>query len=406
MRILLVTETIPFPLDSGGRIKTFNTLRILSSEHEVHCHALVRDERHLRFESQLAQHCAKVSLHHVPRTRVSELACAMTSVATGRPFLVRRHFSPRVLGELERACQQHAYDLIYCDHLSMLEYGRRLTLPVVLDAHNVEFAIVRRHAATLRWSPLRPLAALEWRALRRYERRLYPRCRLIFSVSDVDRDEISRLTGGRSRVLAVPISVDAKAATGVPVLTDDPEVLFVGGLHWPPNADAVRFFVHDVFPRIRDVLPGVRLTVVGRGFEHVRTLVGDQPRVSFAGHVDDVEPYFRRSRVMVVPIRSGSGMRVKILDGLARGIPTVTTTVGCEGIDVEPGRHVMVADEPAAFGRAVLTLLQDRLLAESLAAEGRRLVLEKYDTGVIRRRVLEGLEGVAGARRPDSSGRD
>ena len=387
MRLLFLTETIPFPLDSGGRIKTFNTLRILSSGHDVHCHALVRDPRHLRFESDLAPHCKELSLHLVPRSYPREAAALAASQVTGIPFVVGRHFHRAVQARLDVACRAHRFDAVYCDHLSMLEYGRRLKLPIILDAHNVEFEIIRRHAGTLGWSPLRALAELEWRRLERYERRWYPGCALIFAVSEVDGRSIRGLAGRQVPIEVVPIAVDARSMTPVAELTSSPEILFVGGLHWPPNADAVAYFVREILPAVRRALPDARLTVVGRSYESVARRVDGIEGVRFVGHVDDVEPYFQGSRVMVVPIRSGSGMRVKILDGLARGLPIVATTVGCEGIEVEAGRHLLVADAPGDFAAQVVRVLTDDALARSVAEAGRRLALDVYDTTAVAGRI-------------------
>lgn len=396
MRLLFLTETIPFPLDSGGRIKTFNILQILGREHEVHCHAFVRDHTLLRFEQELARSVAALTLHYVPRTLIGEATALVSSLAAQTPFLVRRHFHRDVMDRLAAACREHKFDAVYCDHLSMLEYGRRLGLPIVLDAHNVEYEIIRRHAATMGWSPLRAMAELEWRRLEQYERRWYPRCRLIFVVSHVDELVIRQLAGSHPEIAVVPIAVDARAATIVgDAAAAGPEILFVGGLHWPPNADAVIYFIHEIFPRVREAVPGVRLTVVGKSGDQVQRRTGAPTAVEFPGHVESVEPYFQRSRVMVVPIRSGSGMRVKILDGLARGVPTVTTTVGCEGIDVDPGVHALVADAPADFAESVIRVLKDDALARRLSVEGRRLAIETYDTSAIAKLVLRGIQTLA-----------
>jgi glycosyltransferase involved in cell wall biosynthesis len=400
MRLLFLTETIPFPLDSGGRIKTYHTLRILSSEYEVHCHALVRDERHLRFERDLAGYCASLTLHPVPRSRMREVGCFAWSQATRVPFVIRRHFHRGVLEHIRSACRRYDFDAVYCDHLSMLEYGRRLALPIIVDAHNVEFQIVRRHAATLGWSLTRAFAELEWRRLKKYERQWYPSCRLVFSVSEIDARVIRTVAGNRVPVVVVPIAVDAYAAPQAKTLAADPEILFVGGLHWPPNADAVTYFVQQILPTVRKAIPDARLTVVGRADEPVRRRLGMVPGVRCIGHVDDVEPHFQGSRIMVVPIRSGSGMRVKVLDALARGLPTVSTTVGCEGIDVDAGVHLLVADEPADFAAQVIRLLTDAALARSLADAGRLLVLRAYDTSVVAARILDALRTIqAGALR-------
>jgi polysaccharide biosynthesis protein PslH len=395
MRLLFLTETIPYPLDSGGRIKSYHTLRMLSSAHEVHCHALVRDRALLGGKTALEAVACRVVLHPVPRTWPRELASAAVSQITRTPFLVRRHFHRAVLGQLRSASDRVRFDAVYCDHLSMLEYGRRLGLPIVLDAHNVEFEIIRRHAATLGRSPVRLLAEVEWRRLRRYEQRWYRECRLIFSVSDVDAARIRSLAGRGVPVTTVPIAVDA-ASLPPAAGSLEPRILFVGGLHWPPNADAVTYFARDVLPLVRAAVPDVTFTVVGRDPDTVARAIGDTRGIEFAGHVADLAPYYDRCRAMVVPIRSGSGMRVKILDALARGVPTISTTIGAEGIAVRSGEHLLVADDQASFASAVVEVLSNEMLAASLGRAGRALVADCYDTPVIRSRVLDALQRTFG----------
>jgi glycosyltransferase involved in cell wall biosynthesis len=394
MRLLFLTETIPFPLDSGGRIKTYHTLRTLSREHDVHCHAFVRNETQRKFHRDLAGHCASLTLHSRPVSRLRELGAMASSYATGKPYLVLRHFDRDVCDKLRTACSRQPFDAVYCDHLSMFEYGRQLGLPIVVDAHNVEFEIVRRHARTLGCSPLRALAEVEWRRLRCYEQAAYQQCRLIHSVSEIDAQSIRALSHGVAPVAVVPISVKAGGIERQTPLPTAPELLFVGGLHWPPNADAVAFFVEEIFPHIIKAIPNVHLTVVGRSYETIADRVGHPARVTFAGHVPDIEPYFSRCRVMVVPLRAGSGMRVKILDALARGVPTVTTAVGCEGIDAEPGKHLLVADTPSAFAAAVIQLLAEEDMAQSMSKLGRLLVMEKYDEAVVGRLTLASLSSL------------
>jgi polysaccharide biosynthesis protein PslH len=195
-------------------------------------------------------------------------------------------------------------------------------------------------------------------------------------------------------VAVVPISINAGDVERRTPLPTAPELLFVGGLHWPPNADAVIFFLEEIFPEIVRAIPNVHLTVVGRSYESITARVGHPPGVTFAGHVRDIEPYFSRCRVMVVPLRSGSGMRVKILDALARGVPTVTTSIGCEGIDAEPGKHLLVADTPSQFTAAVLRVLAEEDLAQSMSKVGRLLVMERYDEAVVGRLTLTSLSGL------------
>ncbi|MCU0256620.1 MAG: glycosyltransferase family 4 protein [Vicinamibacterales bacterium] len=404
MRILLITETVPYPLDGGGRVKTWHTLQALAREHEVHCHAFVRDERQ-RAEAMgpLGEVCASVTLHLVARSLPREAGYLARSLATGLPFTVARHYAPRVMDRVAADCRRLAIDVAYCDHLSTIEYGRRLALPVVHDAHNVEHRIYERYAGGLSMAdPRRLLVAREARRLLAYEREAYRGCAMVFAVSEVDAGAIAALAPGVP-VVTVPIAVGASGLRPPPRLADGPEVLFVGALDWPPNAEAVDWLLAAMWPDVLREFPTARLTIVGRGQAPLAARWRRAPAVRFTGRVESVEPWFAASRAMVVPLRSGSGMRVKILDALARGLPVVTTSVGVEGIDAVPGEHVMVADTPAAFVAATLRVLRERDLAERLSREGRALALARYDSRVVGALQLEAVRRLAEARQAQGS---
>jgi glycosyltransferase involved in cell wall biosynthesis len=392
MRILLITETVPYPLDTGGRIKTWHTLRALGRQHEVHCHAFVRTPAQ-RDEAlaPLQALCASVELHLLPRRPARELAYMARSFASGLPYTVIRHFDAAVQARLIETCRASRIDAVYCDHLSMLEYGVRLGLPIVHDAHNVEHRIVRRAAQHLRFDPRRLLYAREWRRLLAYERAMYPRSSLIFTVSAIDRDDIAQLAGAHVPVVSVPIPVDVSGTCPIDQLTDAPEVLFLGALDWPPNTDAAAFFLSDIWPHVRQALPEARLSIVGRGGTSLQRQFSQVAGVHFTGRVPDIEPWIRRSRVMVVPIRSGSGLRVKILDAMARGLPVVATSIGYEGIDATPGTHLLAAEDAGSFAEATVRVLRDLGLAQGLAGAARQLALDRYDAPVVGTRQLEAL---------------
>jgi polysaccharide biosynthesis protein PslH len=399
MRILLITETVPYPLDSGGRIKTWHTLEALGREHEVHLHAFVRSrEQRDAASGPLSRLCASVSLHLVPRSLPREVVHLTRSLARRLPLTILRHYSPRVMARVAGECHERRIELLYCDHLSMLEYGRRLSLPIVHDAHNIEHRIVQRYTDSLpRRDPKRVLFGREARLLRAYERWIYPKCALIFAVSEVDAATLATMAPAVP-IVPVPIAVAAAALTPVEQLTEAPEVLFVGAQDWPPNADAVNYFLGEIWEKVRHRVPDARLTVVGRGDAPMKARWGSDPSVRFTGWVEDVEAWFRQSRVMVVPLRSGSGMRVKILDAFARGIPVVATSVGIEGIAAVNGQHALVADGSDAFADATARLLEDSALASHLSTEARRLVMDRYDTGAIAKLQLGTLRGLVRVR--------
>jgi glycosyltransferase involved in cell wall biosynthesis len=395
MRILLLTESIPYPADSGGRIKTLNTLRILGRRHDIYCHAFIRSPAQQRHETALRDVASSVSLHYMPRSPIREAMHMASALARAAPYTVERHFDPSVLRRVQQDCDRLQCDVLYCDHLSMMEYGYRVDLPVVLDTHNIEYQILRRYGAGL-WpgSPIRALVAREWRSVKAYERRAYSTADLVFAVSDVDAAEIRALSP-HAHVCPAGIAIDVDRIQPASRARASKEVLFVGGLHWPPNAEAVTFLLGDVWPSLRQECPDARLTIVGRDHHALSRQWQKSENVVFAGYVDDLEPFYERCAVVVAPVRSGSGLRVKILDAFARAIPVVSTTIGCEGLDVMPGTHLLIGDDAGGFARAVARLLNVSDVAQTIGAAGRRLVEERYSLVAVGAKMHAALDDLA-----------
>jgi glycosyltransferase involved in cell wall biosynthesis len=166
----------------------------------------------------------------------------------------------------------------------------------------------------------------------------------------------------------------------------------MGTLHYPPNADGIRWFVREVFPLIRKHVPEVTLTIVGKNppQDLFQLAAKESPRINITGYVTDLKPYMEAAALMVVPVRAGSGMRVRILEAFARAMPVVTTTVGLEGIEASIGEDVLVQDTSAGFASAIVQLLEDESLQAQLATNGRRIAQDRYDwkTG------LKGLDDI------------
>jgi glycosyltransferase involved in cell wall biosynthesis len=180
--------------------------------------------------------------------------------------------------------------------------------------------------------------------------------------------------------VVIPIAVDGDEVTPVSRQPDAGHILHIGTMYWPPNIDGVKWFIDQVLPRIRSERPGATFDVVGaRPPQELIDLGAADGRINVTGYVDDPAPFLQRAGVMVVPLRAGGGMRVKILNAMAQALPIVTTTLGCEGIAVEPGKHVLIADTAEDFARETTRVLQDRALADALGRNGRALIDAKYD---------------------------
>jgi glycosyltransferase involved in cell wall biosynthesis len=217
---------------------------------------------------------------------------------------------------------------------------------------------------------------VEWRKLRRYEAAACRRARLTIAVSAGDAEALARLAPG-ARVRAVPTGVDTAyfRPNGHP--EPAPGLVFTGSMDWYPNEDAILHFIRTSLPRIRAAVPEVSLTVVGRNpSPALRAAQG--PGIHVTGTVDDVRPFIAEAAVYVVPLRVGGGTRLKLFEALAMGKAVVSTTVGAEGLPLEPGQHFIEADGPVDFARAVVGLLRNPEQRLRLGAAGRRLVESRY----------------------------
>lgn len=380
MRILLLTQVVPFPPDSGPRIKTHHVLRYLAERHEVHLVSFVRDAVEESHARHLESVCASVRAVPLRRSRVADVRFLARSLLTGRPFLVERDDLPDMRAAIREVVARHSFDAVHADQLTMGQFARDCAIPLrVLDEHNAVWSIVQR-AAKAEPAARRPLAELEWRKLRSYEGTVCRSFDWVTVVSHDDRAALEDAAGGPFNSKVIPITMDTKALPFRPPSAGAEDILSVATMYYPPNADAVHWFATTAFPLVRSALPSSRFVVVGsRPPLHVRRLATDISGVVVTGYQADLDPVFASAAVLVVPVSAGSGMRVKILEAFARGIPVVSTTVGVEGIEARAGEHLLVADTPDDFARAVLRLLHDRALGIRLAGAARALIEQRYE---------------------------
>ncbi|MBI4769044.1 MAG: glycosyltransferase [Chloroflexi bacterium] len=398
--VLLLTQVLPYPPDSGPKIKTWNVLKYLAARHEVTLVSFVRAAQEAQWARELQSRglCRAVFTAPMRRSPLFDAAFLGLSLFTGQSFTVLRDARPamhRLLREL--AAREH-FDAVHADQLYMAEYALRLRersagrpplqagrqsgpggrLPLLLDTHNAMHVLAQRLARTTP-APMKWLWAFEEPRLRRYEAAA---CRLfdaVTAVSAEDRKALWQALGARREMPVIPICIDPDEAPRVNRSPSGPNLLHVGTMYWPPNVDGILWFCREVFPLIQPAVPDARFTVAGKNPPaRVRALAA-HPAICVTGYVDDLPPLVQDSAAMVVPVRSGGGMRVKILEGLAWGLPMVSTTVGAEGIAVENNRDILIADSPADFAAATVRLLTDPALNARLAENGRRLVEEKYD---------------------------
>ncbi len=391
-RILFVSPTVPFPTNSGTKIRVGHLMRGLCAVGDVDavCYANPRDWDYF---TQMPAGWPDWwdALHSIQLVRHPEWPSG--DVRVYRKQIGHRIFSRKALlyanypmEALRRRIGDLSVraDLIWAEHLYTafaLDYGGSKT---IVDVNDLESIMMRRQADTERVRYTRWALQREADRLERAERGAARRFAHISVCSENDR---SFLGGDAHRVSVVPNGVD-DAFLDLRAVPRDPEkLLFVGTLNYPPNQDAIRFFCSEILPRVQAQQPNVSLSIVGANPTQSILDLHDGRSVFVHPNVPEMAPFVQGAALSIVPLRVGGGTRLKILESLALGTPVVSTTVGAEGLDLQDGEHLLLADSPDAFANAVVRVVRDSALRDRLAESGRRRVAQRYLWSSIRTRV-------------------
>jgi glycosyltransferase involved in cell wall biosynthesis len=399
MNILFLTQIVPFPPDAGPKVKTWHVLRFLAGQgHSVTLVSFVRPEEEPHLPA-LADVCADVHAVPIRRSRMADAGYMVRSYLTGRPFLVERDDLRPMQEAVNRLVVERDFDFIHADQLTMVQFALRAAgLPlkkkpkVIFDAHNAVWSIVERMRENARWF-LKPILGVETRRVKRYEGDLLKTVDHVLAVTDIDRAGLeaalnfSKVKPGDrlAPISTVPIAVDTRQLKPIQRPPASKTIVTLGTLHYPPNADGIRWFFNEVFPLVQKRVPDAKLTIIGKNppqdfLEFASRHAG---RVTVTGYVPELPPYLAESAIIVVPVRAGGGMRVRILEAFAYAMPVVTTTIGLEGIQAELERDVFVADTAEDFARRAADLLENTAMQEKLSSNGRKLAETKYDWQVV-----------------------
>lgn len=379
MKILFVTPYLPAPPNFGGARRMYELIRGAARRHEVITLSLCGPDDD--------PHGAEAEIGRVVPVPVS-LTARMPPGRSKRLAQLRSLASPRSFQQhlYRHAAMQQAIDLVLRDEhidLAQLEFsqmgGYRVAAgtPSLLDVHNIEHDVLRQVAAA---GPLsrRLFNLIEERKFRREEIAAWRRVTHCLATAPDDARRIEDATG--RPVSLIPNGVDTSYFSRAPLAEGDVRhLIFVGAMRYQPNADAAMFFVDQVLPCLQQAMPDIRLTIVGADPPPDVVALAAQPGVVVTGTVPDVRPWLRQAGIVVVPLRSGGGTRLKILEAFAAGRPVVATTIGAAGIDARHEVHLLLADTPADFRDAISRLVQDPELRNRLVDRAAGLVRERYE---------------------------
>lgn len=398
MRILFLSLTNPLPTNNGHRMRTWSLLRALAEEGStITLLTFAEPGEHLQ-RQELRQVCEEVEVVSLPLPRISSgdgYAGRLRGLVTGLPFGLLRFSSPVMQARIRAGLEFGNFDAVVCETAYMLvNCPGSLPVPLVLDNHNLEHQLIQRYIACEKNLAKRAYAWLEWRNLRRWEKLACSRAQLVLACSESDRLAVMALSPN-ARVAVVPNAVDLDGSVGEDSSGSE-IILFTGGMDWFPNRDAVEFFLDRVLPLVRRECAGVRFVVAGRSAsEPWLRRMSHVAGVEFTGTVADMRPILAKAAVCVVPLRIGSGTRLKILEAAALAKPVVSTKVGAEGLDFIDGEEILIADEPEQFASSVLQLLRNSSLRGQIGCSARRRLEQQYSFPSLRSAIRNVLSVLA-----------
>ena len=398
MKILWVKAGKLLPVDTGGKIRSYNILRFLAKEHSVTLLSYYGGRRDLDYEARIDTELpGTVTIYTAApdATFLDKVCDYLRHLPKTSPHAVSKFTHPIVKQRLSAWLNEGSFDVAVCDFLSAsLNFPDKAKTPAVLFQHNVESSLWYRLAAT-ELSPIKKLSfRIEASKMARYEPSALRKFRRVIAVSEPDRQQMLAMSLD-SDITVVPTGVDSQKFRAImPSTIKQTRVVFIGSMDWEPNIDAVQYFCEQIWPRVLADNPGAIFQIVGRN-PHQKVQRLNAASVKVTGTVSSVADYLRDATVVVVPLRIGGGTRLKIFEAMAMGKAVISTTIGAEGLDVENGRHLVLADDPGAFANAILLLLRDTNLRrqyEQAAAE----LAAQYDWSCIARKFANALSMAQG----------
>ena len=407
MRVLWVKAGKLLPVDTGGKIRSYNLLRFLAKDHEVTLLSYYGGQRDADYEAALAKELP--GSQTIPTAKsdsnaIQQAADYLRCLPRRAPYAVSKFAAPAVQRTVAEWLSGGRFDVAVCDFLSAsLNFPALLPIACVLFQHNVESSLWKRMAA-VETNPVKKLAfAIESAKMTAYERATLARFHHIIAVSEHDRQQMLQMRPS-CQITVVPTGVDTQKFKVAPASNArPPRVVFTGSMDWEPNVDAVDYFCSQIWPAIRKEFPDAIFQIVGRNpFPKVQRLASESVQVT--GTVPSVAEYLEKASVVVVPLRIGGGTRLKIFEAMAMGKALGSTSSGAEGLEVESGRDLLLADDAASFADAILLLLRDATIRRRIEVAAVQLAAQ-YDWSRVVRQFADVLSKLRSANSPEALAR-
>lgn len=397
MNILFIVDVVPYPPNTGHKIRTYNIIKQLYQNAENNVFLLCFNQKALvktDFEMQeniaaLQKICKEVHVFEIPsdKNKFTYYKCLAKNMLQFIPYRVERYRSKQCHDQVKNIVYNNEIDLLHLDKTELFEYSRSAAnVPVVCTNHNVESELMRRRSAKEINVPRKFFAYLQYIKTRRYEKRNLANVSGYITCTDLDREFIRDDLGVMVKGVTIDNGVDVLHYRSVANIRDkgskDKFVLIIGAQNKisTANFDATTYFMNKVWPLVAKSNPGLKLKIVGRDPDKsILAYTKQWSNVEVCGFVQDERPYIENTIALIVPLRVGGGSRLKIITAMAMGKTIISTTIGAEGINCVSNENIIIEDNPALFAAEVDRVVNDNGLREKIGGAARLLVEEEYD---------------------------
>lgn len=376
MKILQITPRLPYPLVDGGSIESYNTIKYLAlRKHDITLISLVVERKKV---PELEKYCKLISIE---KDTKNNFLGYIFNIFSNTPYTISKYLSNNIKKEIRELLKKDKYDIVVLNQLHTAYYGifikEEFNMPVVLREQNVETIIMRRFYKNNKNLFIKLYAYLQYKKLYKYESKIceiFDRCIMITK----NDEKIIKEMNPNIKTNVIPAGVDTSYFSPIKVREEAFSIVSIASMDWLPNVEGIKWFCDKVYPLIRKIIPKIRLYIVGKNPPKIIKKLNNRNNIIVTGYVKDVKKYFTKGQIFIVPLKTGGGMRIKILQALAMGKAIVSTSIGCEGIDVIDGKNIYIADKPEDFAQKVIFLLNNEKERKRLGDEGIKLVNEKY----------------------------
>lgn len=374
----MLTPYLPFPLYSGGQIRTYNLLKNLARKHEITLFSFIREEEERKHIPELKKYLQKIVLFK--RRPAWDKKNILMAGFTPFPFvMIATYLSMSVRKKIALELKNKSYDLIHAEPFYMTPNIPKTNIPILLVEQTIEYLVYKKYVDDFKIPFLKPFMYFDVLKLKFWEEHFWKKAKRLVAMSKQDKEIMKRAVPDKPiNVVANGVDIEFFASIKRKKLSK-PTVLFVGNFKWLPNKDAARFLTFKIWPKIKKKMPNSKLWIVGKNPTREIKKLAKQKDVLVDDGVEDIRDAFGGASVLLAPIRNGRGTKYKVLEAMASKLPVVATPLGVEGVEVKNGKQVLIAKNAKELADCAVKVLKNKAFSNKMADNAFKVVSQKYN---------------------------